>query len=96
MATDDAENTTTISPDVAPLEIFDATRRVEFGVDLPEIEEKPLNPRSGSKALEIRRELTQEDKELSRWASSHSNSHLFVFTNARHTSKIIQCQLRTS
>lgn len=47
------------------------------GLDLPEIEEKSLHPythavpRSGNKNLEMRRELTQEDKELSRANYDH-------------------------
>ncbi|KAF8328688.1 aminophospholipid-transporting P-type ATPase [Cantharellus anzutake] len=53
----------------------DPTRlRVEFGQNLHEIEERPtgvLTARSGSKALEIKRELTQEDKELSRANYEH-------------------------
>jgi sodium/potassium-transporting ATPase subunit alpha len=47
------------------------------GADQPEIEEKSLQPythavpRSGNKNLEMRRELTQEDKELSRANYDH-------------------------
>ena len=55
---------------VRTLDVSETTRHVGFGQDLPEIEEGPIGGgglnTTRSKALEIRRELTQEDKELSR------------------------------
>lgn len=61
---------------VGTLDVSETTRHVGFGQDLPEIEEGPLGGVGGlnttrSKALEIRRELTQEDKELSRANYEH-------------------------